>query len=253
MNVRIEPRALFDAIRRASPPWIARRLYHLLVLRNRWRFGGLSTKQMFAKVYEEGGWGRPLDATQKFYSGSGSHDPAIVDPYVATVVRFLEGLPGKPDVVDLGCGDFAVGLKIRPACGSYIAGDIVDSVIEFNRQAFAHLGVDFRVIDLATDELPSADVVMIRQVLQHLPNERILAALPKIARSFRFLVLTEQLPDTEAFPHNIDNRPPGIRLDVGSGVVITSPPFSLEVLHERCLCEVRGGGSVIRTMAYRLK
>ena len=253
MTNRVEPRALFDAIRRRSPTWVARRLDQVLILRNRWRFGGLSAKQMFAKVYEEGGWGRPLGSTHKFYSGSGSHDPAIVDRYVASVVEFLEGLPAKPDVLDLGCGDFAVGSMIRPACGSYIAGDIVDALIDFNRQAFAHLGVDFRVIDMTADELPRADVVTIRQVLQHLPNERILAALPKIAQSCRYLVLTEQLPDSDMFPHNLDNRPPGLRLDVGSGVVITSPPFSLGVLEERCLCEVRGSGSVIRTTAYRLK
>jgi len=47
-------------------------------------------------------------------------------------------------------------------------------------------------------------VVFIRQVLQHLSNAHILRAIPKIAASYRFLVLTEHLPLGEAFTPNLD-------------------------------------------------
>lgn len=246
------PRTLFYALRRRSPQWIARYLDSLIVLRNHWRFGGLSTKELFSKIYRTGAWGRSPDGARRFYSGAGSHDRSIVGPYVESVVRFLQEFPGKPDVVDLGCGDFSVGSQIRHACGRYIACDIVDSVIESNRDTFAHLGVDFRVLDLTVDDIPRADVVIIREVLQHLSNGSILAAIPRIAASCRFLVLTERLPRGDTFPHNLDNRAPGIRLDADSGVVITSPPFSLQALQERCLCEVPASSGVVRTMLYRL-
>ena len=245
-------RALFWVVHRRSPRWVARRLDHLLVLRNRWRYGGLSTKELFSKIYRTGAWGQSPDGARKFYSGAGSHDPSIVGPYIDSVVRFLQQFPEKPDVVDLGCGDFSIGSQIRPACGRYIACDIVDPLIESNRAAFATLGVDFRVLDLTVDAIPRADVVIIREVLQHLSNSAISAAVPKIAANCRFLLLTERLPHGNAFPHNLENRPPGIRLDANSGVVITSPPFSLQALEARCLCEVAASSGIVRTMMYRL-
>ena len=36
-------------------------------------------------------------------------------------------------VVDLGCGDFTVGSKIRPLCGAYVACDVAAPVIAWNQ------------------------------------------------------------------------------------------------------------------------
>ena len=77
--------------------------------RHRMTYKGLSTQEVFSKIYREGAWGASDKEGQTFYSGSGSHDSAIVSEYVASVNAFLKTLPEKPDVVDLGCGDFAVG------------------------------------------------------------------------------------------------------------------------------------------------
>lgn len=93
---------------------------------------------------------------------------------------FLNAL-GKPDVVDLGCGDFKVGSQLRPWCGRYTACDVVPDLIAFNRTAFTQLDVDFRVLDMVEDPLPAGDVVFVRQVLQHLSNAAISKAIAKIA------------------------------------------------------------------------
>lgn len=245
-------RSIYWTLRQRAPQWTAPYFEYVRLLRHRLRFGSMNNKEMFTKIYRTGGWGCPPDGTQGFYSGAGSHDSLVVAPYVESVVRVLNEFPQKPNVVDLGCGDFAVGSQIRPVCDRYIACDIVDSLIESNRKRYAHLDVDFRVLDLAADDIPPADVVIIRQVLQHLSNASITAAMPKITASCRFLLLSEHLPCGDSFPHNLDNRAPGLRLDVNSGLVLTSPPFSLKPLEERCLCEVPAGDGVIRTMLYRL-
>jgi len=214
----------------------------------------LSTQQVFEKIYETNAWGRGQDPEQKFYSGTGSHDGLVAATYVNAVRGFLDssGLV-KPDAVDLGCGDFSVGSQIRPLCRRYIACDIVDGLIEFNRRKFASLDVDFRTLDLTRDDLPRADIVFVRQVLQHLSNTQIKRALPQLAEKYKYLVLTEHLPANEDFVPNLDKPAgPGIRLQLDSGVVLTSAPFKLQPSKEDCLCQVREDGGVIQTTVYTL-
>jgi 2-polyprenyl-3-methyl-5-hydroxy-6-metoxy-1,4-benzoquinol methylase len=216
------------------------------------QYKGLSTQQIFTKIYESGAWGKSDDPGQTFFSGSGSHESTVVSPYIQAVQDFLTGLPMKPTVVDLGCGDFFVGSKIRHLCSIYTACDIVPSLIKFNREKFQHLDVNFRVLDLAEDDLPNAEVVFIRQVLQHLSNEQIAKAIPKIARQFKFLVLSEHLPADAQFIANADKPSgPDIRMHEGSGLVLTLPPFNLPAIEERVICEVPEYGGIIRTIVYK--
>jgi len=218
-------------------------------------YRNLSTQQVFTKIYEGGVWGRSSDPSQPFFSGSGSHDDTAVSVYVQAVGDFLSTLDKKPDVVDLGCGDFAVGSKLRHLCRRYTACDIVPKLIEFNKEKYKSLNVDFGVLDLTTDELPDGDIVFIRQVLQHLSNKRILAAIPKISAKYKYLILSEPLPPTRVFDHNVDIPVgPHIRLGIQSGIVLTSPPFNLRVKSELQLCgapEPKLGGLIITTL-YRL-
>jgi hypothetical protein len=214
---------------------------------------GMDARQIFSKIYEDSAWGRSGDPSQPFFSGSGSHDDAIITAYVDAVRAFLASFERKPDVVDLGCGDFFVGARLRPWCGAYTACDIVPELIAFNRTKFAELDVDFRTVDLVADTLPAGDVVFIRQVLQHLSNAQIAQALPKIRATYRFLVLTEHLPGMPDFVPNLDKQPgAGVRTGAGSGVVLTRPPFDLAPVDERVLCDVAEFGGVIRTTLYTL-
>lgn len=212
---------------------------------------------VFTSIYERRVWGRSNDPDEKFFSGTGSHTAAITQPYVDEVNRFLAHYfvfhGRKPDVVDLGCGDFSVGRKIRPACGHYLACDVVASLIERNQSD--HPDVDFRVLDITRDELPGGDVVFIRQVLQHLPNAKIAQVAGKLKASYRFLVLTEHLPASADFTPNLDMPVrAGIRLGYNqSGVVLTRPPFNLEADGEFPLCAVPEGGGLIRTTLYKLR
>lgn len=241
-----------NAIKRRLPAPI---LHALRTYRGRSKlreFSGLSTKAVFTKIYEDGVWGGDGDPDQKYFSGSGSRDVAV-ESYIEAVGKFLRSLGRKPDVVDLGCGDFHVGSRVRPLCASYIACDIVDSLIASNAERYKSMGVDFRTLDLTHDELPAGDVVFVRQVLQHLSNAEIARAVRKIPAKYRYLVLTEHVPP-EAFPHNLDKSAgPDNRLAINSGIVLTSAPFNMEAMEQTVLCEVEEWGGIIRTMAYRFR
>ena len=119
------------------------------------------------------------------FQGLGSHESEVVNAYLSAVTGFLQSFPEKPDVVDLGCGDFAVGSRIRPYCGRYVAADFVEGLIERNKQVYESDNVDFRALDMINDDLPTGDVVFIRQVLQHLSNGEIQKVVAKLPGSYR--------------------------------------------------------------------
>lgn len=187
-----------------------------------------------------------------FNSGPGSHDPSVVAPYVEAALQFIEKLGYKPNVVDLGCGDFNVGQQIRPFCNCYIACDVVPDLIGHNKIKYAALGVDFTCLDLAKDVLPEGDMAFLRQVLQHLSNDLIQQVLPKLAK-YKYVVVSEHLPLEPAFTPNVD-KPlgAGVRLVSGSGVVLTAAPFHLAVRSEQVICTVKESDGLIQTTVYEM-
>ncbi len=184
------------------------------------------TKKAMVQIYEQNLWG---GETGTFYSGSGSHESGLVDPYVKKVQHFLSSFDEPVTVADLGCGDFNVGRHFLPYVKEYIGVDIVPELIERNKATFKAEGLRFFCLDIAKDDLPDGDGVILRNVLQHLSNNEIAQILEKL-RSYHFLILTEHIPDG-AFTPNLDIiSGQGIRLKKNSGVDITAKPFDLPIV-----------------------
>jgi hypothetical protein len=210
-----------------------------------------SNREIFTNVYQNKLWGAASPENESpFYSGPGSSDPQIVDPYVETVKRFFGSLPTKKNAVDLGCGDFRVGSRIVDSFDSYTACDVVPELVHFNQEYWRHLQVEFRVVDLVKDEIPIGDVLILRQVLQHLSNDDISKFIPSIPRGFSYLLLTEHLPSENDFVANRDKASgTDIRLGIASGVVLTQPPFNMRFKSEATLLSVpQFGGSIVTTL-----
>jgi hypothetical protein len=91
------------------------------------------TKDAMEQVYELGLWGTN---DSNFYSGIGSHHPAIIQPYINAVKSFLKSFENPLVVCDLGCGDFNVGKELVGHAKNYIAVDIVADLIKRNRRIF---------------------------------------------------------------------------------------------------------------------
>jgi SAM-dependent methyltransferase len=242
-----------NTLKTILPNPIFRTVRELRVKNNLKGYRNLSTQEIFLKTYESGIWGTSGDQSNPFFSGTGSHDGTVVSTYVHAVQDFLSTFDKKQNVVDLGCGDFFVGSIVRKFCGNYIACDVVQKLIEFNKQQYKSLNVDFRALDITSEDLPSGDIVFIRQVLQHLSNEQISCVLPKLPEKYKYLVLTEHLPGAADFEHNLDKPAgPDIRTGIGSGIVITSSPFNIKAKNERKLCQVAESGGIIVTNLYQL-
>ncbi len=194
------------------------------------------------QIYELGLWGKNGDA---FYSGEGSHDPRIVEPYIQVVKDFLNAFEKKLSVCDLGCGDFNVGKHFLDQVSSYTAVDVVEELIRYNRSKFQHPYLEFQHLDIAKAELPTADCVILRQVLQHLSNAEISAIVTKL-KNYKYLILTEHLPNGNFTPNLDIISGQGTRLKKNSGVVLTELPFDLAAVKEKELLVVDLGGKLGR-------
>lgn len=202
------------------------------------------------QVYRQGLWGangRP------FYSGHGSHQNTIVQPYVKIVSQFLKSFKFKPTLVDLGCGDFNVGRQLLPSVGQYFAVDIVPELIRYNVKTYQQKNLSFLSLNIASDPLPKAQIAMVRQVLQHISNAEILQLLPKL-QQYQHLVVTEHLPLGNFTPNKDIISGQGIRLKQQSGVVLTAPPFNLKVQTQQILLTQKQEAyqGVLQTVLYHI-
>ncbi|GAA4271853.1 class I SAM-dependent methyltransferase [Aquimarina gracilis] len=205
------------------------------------------TKDVMEQIYEKNLWGGD---TSDFYSGKGSHDPETVNPYIAEVTSFLTSFKSPITVCDLGCGDFNVGSVLVPHAKDYIAIDIVSELIERNKEKFTAKNLEFYCLDIATDDLPVGDCALVRQVLQHLSNAEVQRILNKLT-AFRYVILTEHVPEGDFMPNKDIISGQGIRLKKQSGLDVLAPPFNFTVKEEKKLLSVPledGKGVIITTL-----
>lgn len=189
------------------------------------------TKDAMEQVYEMKLWG---DNNSDFYSGAGSHQPEIIHPYIAVLKIFLTSFKSPISVCDLGCGDFNVGKELVEFTKKFVAVDIVQDLITYNKEKYQKDNLEFRCLDISKDVLPTADCALVRQVLQHLSNEEIQSIVDKLS-DFKYVILTEHLPIGDFTPNKDIISGQGIRLKKQSGVHLTSPPFNYKVKQEKQL------------------
>ena len=135
------------------------------------------TKDAMEQVYEKKLWG---GNTSDFYSGEGSHLPEIVTPYITVVSGFLQSFENPLTVCDLGCGDFNIGKNLVSLTKKYLAVDIVQDLILHNKTNYKKENLEFLCLDIALENLPSADCAFLRQVLQHLSNKEVYEIVKKL-------------------------------------------------------------------------
>ena len=205
------------------------------------------TKKAMEQVYEAKLWG---DNGSDFYSGDGSHHPELVGPYVDALQFFLRSFENPLTVCDLGCGDFNIGEALVANTKKYIAVDIVEDLINFNKKKFQVPNLEFHCLDIAKEDLPSADCAILRQVLQHLSNSEIKNIVDKLY-DFKYVVLTEHLPYGNFSPNKDIISGQGIRLKKQSGVDLQEAPFHLNVKEAKQLLSLDSlgyGGRLVTTL-----
>lgn len=149
-------------------------------------------------------------------SGPGSAPSSTIE-YRAFIERFIKENEVR-SVTDLGCGDWQFSKLIDWTGVEYTGFDIVDFIIERNVRDYGADNVRFQLLtDIA--DLPGGDLLLCKEVLQHLPNAMIADYLDQFRRKYKFTLITNAIEPLDIANGDIasgDWRP--LRLD--------RPPFS---------------------------
>jgi SAM-dependent methyltransferase len=177
----------------------------------------LSLTHTFNRIYAEGVWGK--DVTGKGVSGSGS-TLEITREYRGYVEDFIKKHAVK-SVVDAGCGDWTFSSAMDWGHASYVGIDIASDVIEAVRKKHEKGNIKFQVGDI-TEELPAADLLISKDVLQHLSNELVHKFIKNNLRKgkYKWVILTN-----DRGGGNQDIRSGGYR-----AIDLAAPPFEVRGL-----------------------
>jgi SAM-dependent methyltransferase len=180
--------------------------------------------EAFDRIYRKKYWRQGASL-----SGLGSEGQWAED-YASFVIDYISKT-GARRVVDAGCGDFLVGSLIAPHCQEIIALDISNEIITQNRSRFEKFtNVEFRVANLIEERVPDCDLILVRQVLQHLSNAQIERVLKNIdtASAPHVLITEHSVKADMRSDANIDlgSHSVATRVAHNSGVDIGLAPFS---------------------------
>lgn len=152
-----------------------------LRLAHRWRSStqrDAKRREAFTDIFSSGAWNSP-----ESLSGSGS-TLAATEALRPQLLRLCQEFSIR-SLLDAPCGDCNWMATLWPDLGleRYIGVDIVEELIFRNRVRFERPGIDFKVVDLCSDELPEAQLLLCRDCLIHLSLDEARSALKNMARS----------------------------------------------------------------------
>lgn len=172
--------------------------------------------KVFNHIYSDALWGKNQEG--KGFSGNGSRVENTTS-YMTFLENFLHENQIK-SVVDIGCGDWTFSQHINWDNIDYVGYDVVKSVIDQDSARFSSAHIKFICDDCVKVDLPQADLLICKDVLQHLPNKTIQALLDKFSHYKYCLITNDIYPKTAA----VDN--PDISLGDWRSIDLTKPPFN---------------------------
>ena len=168
------------ALRKVCPPSLQPSARALLA-----RLSRPTHADVFTTIYRSAGWGKDLATA----SGPGStlEQTAVIRDALPTLLTQL----GAQSLLDVPCGDLFWMKECDLGSIDYIGMDVVPAMVADNTKQFGTPRRTFVVGDIVRDDLPSADVILCRDCLVHLPFEDALAALQNLRRSgSKYLLIT---------------------------------------------------------------
>jgi Methyltransferase domain len=182
-----------------------------------------SNEAIFRDIYQRNHW-----SGQHSPSGAGASPDQTRALGVAlpVVLRRL----GVDVLLDLPCGDYSWMRRLELPVAQYIGADLLPEIIRPLQEAYTDVTHRFVVLDLTSDPLPQADLLLCRDCLVHLSFDDTRRALRNLARSGIPHLLITTFPECEVNedivtgdwrPLNLENEP------------FCFPPPS-QLLNERC-------------------
>ena len=177
-------------------------------------FRSASKEYVFTSIWRNNYWG-----SGESLSGPGSTLEQTANLREKMPIMFDE--IGIKSVFDAPCGDMHwMQHVLKDANFTYIGGDIVDELVDVNKNKFSNSKVDFIKFDMTADSFPMADVWLCRAIFYHLSNRDIYLALEQFSASdIKYILTTNCVTDQ----HHIKS-------DITTGdwrsLDLTLPPFN---------------------------
>lgn len=181
-----------------------------------------STSRAFEDVYRKATWGTNAQGVGNSGSGSTVSATAIYRVYLQGFLK----QHGIRSVVDAGCGDWEFSSSIDWTGIDYKGYDIVAEVIEKNRKKNTLPNVSFHVGNVAEIELPPADLIISKHVLQHLSNKDVSAILRQLPK-YKHALLVNGVGDA-----TLSSTNPDIVAGEYRPLDPTKPPFGVAGIKE---------------------
>ena len=151
-------------------------------------------------------------------SGPGSL-PSVNRPYVRFLRWFLRRNQIR-SVVDLGCGDWQFSRRIDWGQARYLGLDVVPHVLERNRRRYGGASIEFAPSPERARDVPTGDLLIVKDVFQHLCNEKVCAYVDVFPK-FKYVLVTNCMQKSRHLM-NTDIADGGFR-----PVDLRLPPFTL--------------------------
>lgn len=147
------------------------------------KFKGKTTQEIFSEIYEINAWGN-----DESLSGQGSSVTQAGN--AITTVNTIIKRYGIKTLLDLPCGDFNWMNKVDLSGVDYVGGDIVNEMILKNVENYGEDNLRFGVMDLIKDDLPSVDLVIVRDCFVHFSFDDIQRSVNNLKQSGSKYLLT---------------------------------------------------------------
>lgn len=196
----------------------------------------LNLEERFARIYQTNLW---FDAESRSGTGSSLDATARLRDSLPPLLRSLNARR----LLDVPCGDFNWMSHVDLSGIDYIGGDIVESMIEANRERYESATRKFMRVDITNGPLPDADVILCRDCLVHFSFDNIIAAFRTIKASGAQYFLTTTFLDRQINKDIVDGDWRPLNLEQSPFLL----PAPLSVILEDCTEE--GGAYADKALA----
>lgn len=166
---------------------------------------------VFEEIYKGNAWG--------FGSGHGSL-PSVTKGYREFLQKFINSNNIK-SVVDFGCGDWQFSKLINWGSVNYYGFEIIPDLVERNNKLYGKSNIKFLITPDDYSDLPDADLLIVKDVLQHFPNKEIKYFIKGVLKKYKYSLITNNITKNKYL--NID-----IELGSFRPVDLREPPFNLK-------------------------
>ena len=166
----------------------------------------LRTANYFLQTLDKDNLGKQFDAIYSVNRwGYGSGDGSL--PQVTVGYRkFLQDFIAQHEIktiADVGCGDWQFSRLMDFSQVQYTGYDVASVVIEQNTKLYQKDNIKFVLYDGDFEQVGPADLLICKDVLQHLPNSYIHNFL-KILPKFKYALITNAIDDLNSNNNNVD-------------------------------------------------